>query len=424
MSWEAFELEIVLGIGTPKSGSISCPQPYMGKLSFVVAVTAIVVFTAMSDNMAMKTFDDIEIRRPEIAKSYLALLTAQPGRPLALFAPRRVGKTFFLDNDLAPAAQQEGMLPVYADLWLHKTAPLETINHALEEALDDVMVPDSRLGKIGKTPVKKIGVFGASMDLGEEPHRRGLPPIPAMRLDALVTRLAKAHGGKILLMLDEVQTLAEAPEGSSLVAAVRAVLHKRRDEILAVFTGSSQEGLARLLNTTGAPMYQFAQMLNFPFLGDEYLQLLAEHFTQVHSGKALALEELRQVFEQIGHKPGLMRDIVKAMSAEGITDVHLGMDHYLNSEQQVAVWSALLNSVDAFDRGVMVILAKGLPPTSRETLNVLSSIPGPKPTLSKVRASIEKLKRQGLLSKTSSGTQIDDPLLAEFLAKHEGRHLE
>ena len=72
----------------------------------------------------MKTFDDIAVRRPALAQSYLGMLNAQPGRPIALFAPRRVGKTFFLDHDLTPEAEKTGMLPVYADLWLHKTAPL------------------------------------------------------------------------------------------------------------------------------------------------------------------------------------------------------------------------------------------------------------------------------------------------------------
>ena len=35
----------------------------------------------------MKTFDDLEVRRPELARSYLEPLKAQPGRPIALFAP-------------------------------------------------------------------------------------------------------------------------------------------------------------------------------------------------------------------------------------------------------------------------------------------------------------------------------------------------
>jgi len=369
----------------------------------------------------MKTFDDVEVRRPRIAQSYLALLGAQPGRPLALFAPRRVGKTFFLDHDLAPAAKAAGMLPVYADLWLHKSAPLEAVNHALEEALDDLRVPASTIGKVAKTPVKKIAVLGASVELGDEPHRRALPESPALRLDALVTRLARQHKGQVLLMLDEVQTLGEAPDGVSMVAALRAVLHKRRDDVCAVFTGSSQEGLARLMNTAGAPMYQFAQIIDFPFLGDEFLQLLAEHFSKVHPGKTLALGELRDGFKRIGFKPALMRDVVKAMSAEGITDVERGIENHMASGHQVAIWLALLNSVDAFDQGVLLVLANGQAPLSQATLKILAGIPGSQPTISKVRSSIEKLKRSGLLSKNAAGTTIDDPLFAEFLRQRGAR---
>jgi hypothetical protein len=365
----------------------------------------------------MTTFDDIEVRRPSIAQAYLALLAAQPGRPLALFAPRRVGKTFFLDHDLAPKAKEAGMLPVYADLWLHKSAPLEAVNHALEEALDDLLVPQTHLGKLARTPVKKIGVLGASVDLGDEPQRRLLQESAALRLDALVTRLARQHKGQVLLMLDEVQTLSEAPDGVSLIASLRAVLHKRREDVGAVFTGSSQEGLARLMTTAGAPMYQFAQILDFPFLGDDFLMLLAEHFTKVHPGKTLALDALHDGFQSIGFKPALMRDVVKAMSAEGITDVARGIDNYMASDHQVAIWRALLNSVDAFDQGVLVVVAKGQPPLSQATLETLAAIPGAKPTISKVRSSIEKLKRNGLLSKTAGGTTIDDPLFAEFLRK-------
>lgn len=371
----------------------------------------------------MKSFDDIEVRRPGLAQAYLALLAAQAGRPLALFAPRRVGKTFFLDHDLAPEARAQGILPVYADLWLYKSAPLAAINHVLEEALDDLAVPASRLGKLAKTPVKRVGLLGASIDLGEEPQRRNLPESSALRLDALVTRLAARHKGRVLLMLDEVQTLGDAPDGASLIASLRAVLHKQRNQVGAVFTGSSQEGLARLMNTAGAPMYQFAQVIDFPFLDDEFLRRLASHFSTVHPEKTLALEGLQAVFKKISFKPALMRDVVKAMSAEGMTDARKGLKKYMASDHQVAIWQALLNSVDAFDQGVLLVLAKGLAPLSQTTLKNLAAIPGAKPTVSKVRSSIEKLKRGGFLSKGSAGVQLDDPLLAEFLMQRANSEL-
>lgn len=363
----------------------------------------------------MTTFDDLQLRRPALAKSYLALLDAQPGRPLAMFAPRRVGKTYFLDHDLAPAATRHDLLPVYADLWNHKTHPLEAINHALEEALDDLDVPTSRLGRLGKTPVRKIGLIGASVDLGEAPARRALPSAPQLRLDALVVRLAQTAKRAVLLMLDEVQSLAEAEGGEGTIAALRAVLHKRRDIVKSVFTGSSQEGLARMLSTAGAPMYQFAQLLDFPPLGDEYLELLAQHFSRIHPGKALALEDLKGLYVRIGHKPGLLKDIVKGMSAEGVTDVELGVSQFLVA--QASIWNALLQPLDAFDRSVLAMIARGSPPLGRETLETITRLSAGKvATVAKVRAAIDRLLRHNLVSKSAGGpVVVDDPLLGEYL---------
>ncbi len=113
------------------------------------------------------------------------------------------------------------------------------------------------------TPVKKIGALGASLDIGEAPTRRALPAAAELRLDALVARLAATSGKRILLMLDEIQALGDVPEGDKIIATLRAVLHKRREILSAVFTGSSQENMTRMLSTAGAPMYQFAQLWTF-----------------------------------------------------------------------------------------------------------------------------------------------------------------
>ncbi len=195
--------------------------------------------------------------------------------------------------------------PVYADIWLHRISPLSAINHALEEALDDATIPASKIGKTAKTPVKKVGAWGAELEFAEEPKRRALPPEPALRLDTLVARLAAARHRPLLLMLDEAQALAESSEGASVIASLRAVLHKRKRDVLAVFTGSSQDALAAMMAASGGPMYQFAQLLNFPVLGDDYLELLARHFSKVHKGKTLDLVALQAAFVHLGYKPAL-----------------------------------------------------------------------------------------------------------------------
>jgi len=363
----------------------------------------------------MQTFDDIEIHRPQLARGYLQLLEAQPSRPLALFAPRRVGKTFFLDHDLTPLARKSGFVTVYADLWLHKKAPLEAINHALEEALDDATVPTHAVTKVARAPVRKV----AGLEFGDEPKPRALPSAPELRLDTLVGRLAKAAGKRALLMLDEIQALSDVPDGESIVATLRAVLQKRKRQVSAVFTGSSQEGLAAMVAASGGPMYQFAQLLDFPALGDEYLELLTDHFAQIHKGKRLDIERLHEVFAWLGHKPALLKDLVKSMSADGITDIDFALKRMMTDEKQVAGWRGLLAGLKPLERAVLIQIAQDRSPLGKETLQVLRGVAGLKPTLSKVRTALESLKRAGILARRGGNYAVEDRLFAEYLGKLE-----
>jgi hypothetical protein len=368
----------------------------------------------------MLSFDDIEVRRPDLARSYLALLAAQPGRPIALFAPRRVGKTFFLDSDLAPGARDAGLVPVYADLWLHREAPLEAINHALEEAIDDVSVPATKAGRRVRTVVKGVTAFGAGIEFGDEPARRPLPREPALRLDALVLRLAYAARRPVLLMLDEAQTLGEHAEAAVMLSALRAVLHKRRQYVHAVLTGSSQDAIAAMVSAAGAPMYQFAQLLDFPVLGHAFLELLVQRFRQVHPSKRLAASDLMPVFEKIGFKPQLMKDVVKEMSAEGSTDPAAAFERLVRQERHIAGWLAILNTLTPIDRALLVLIAEGRAPLARESMAELKKT-ARDATVSKVRASLERLKRAGLIHSSARRVQVEDPLLSGYLTSDAQR---
>lgn len=367
----------------------------------------------------MASFDDIRVRRPNIARAFLALMAAQPERPLVIFAPRRVGKTFFLSEDLMPVARSDGLLPVYCDIWLNKSAPLEAINHALEEALDDLMVPSNAIGQIAKTAVKKVSVMGSGVDFGEAPQRRPLPDVPAFRLDALLGRVAAQFGGPILLMLDEVQALGIHPNGVELLSSLRAALTKHKGKVLAVFTGSSQADLTKLFSTAGAPMYQYAQQGDFPFLGQAYLEALAKHFSGVHPGKSLSIEALGDLFRRIGFKPALLRDIVKRMSAEGVVDPDEGFRLFINDPQQVAGWLALLERLQTHDRQVLLAIARQMPPYAKQTAEWLARNLGKALSIPRIRSSIDRLIKEKLVAKRETGYIVDDESFAQYLLKND-----
>lgn len=185
-----------------------------------------------------------------------------------------------------------------------------------------------------------------------------------------------------------------------------------------MFTGSSQEALAAMMVAAGGPMYLFAQLLDFPALGDDYLELLAQHFATVHPGKVLGLADLRRVFEFIGHKPDLMKDIVKSMSAEGSTDIDAAVERLIMSSHQQTGWRALLEGLSPFDRALLGLLARGEPPFSKETLAQLKALKKTNVTIAQVRAALARLKRVRVLSQPAAGVyRIEDRLFAAFLAE-------
>ena len=110
--------------------------------------------------------------RPNLAKSYLALLRDGPGDPIALQSPRRWGKTTVLLTEATPTAQTAGFLPVYIDVWQNGDDVLSGINYGLPEAIDNLDVPTTTVGKRMKTRVTKIAVATMSHELGDEPGRK------------------------------------------------------------------------------------------------------------------------------------------------------------------------------------------------------------------------------------------------------------
>lgn len=217
-------------------------------------------------------------------------------------------------------------------------------------------------------------------------------------------------------MLDEIQALSALPNGDSIVATLRAVLQKRKKQVSAVFTGSSQEELATLVAAAGGPMYQFAQVLDFPVLDDEYLRLLANHFARVHRGKHLDIADLGRVSEKIGYKPALLKDVVKSMSAEGVMDVDFALQRIVKDDRQVAGWRGLLAGLQPLDREVLLQVVQGNAPLGQDTLRALRNIASLKPTIARVRKALDNLKCVGILAKPGGSYIVKDRLFVDYLA--------
>ncbi len=71
--------------------------------------------------------------------------------------------------------------------------------------------------------------------------------------------------------------------------------------------------------------------------------------------------------------------------------------------------------MSSFDRHLQVLIDQKKPPIGKNTLKELARTEGKVPTVAKVRAALERLKRVGILSGTGGDYLIEDPLFVDYL---------
>ncbi|MES2037810.1 MAG: hypothetical protein V4495_08240, partial [Pseudomonadota bacterium] len=144
-------------------------------------------------------------RRPELAQELCnrlqgkGLSDARSG--LFLAAPRRVGKSTFLREDLVPEISQRGWLPVYVDLWANKERdPALIITEAIKKHLADTIGIISKAAKaVGLSKVNVLGTL--TIDISQP----GLPD--NVTLSDVIAELSHQVKKPIVLIVDEAQNL-------------------------------------------------------------------------------------------------------------------------------------------------------------------------------------------------------------------------
>lgn len=297
--------------------------------------------------------------RPALAEQILRTFEFGTGDPIALMGERRIGKTLFLLNDLIPAARKRGLLSVYVDLWQERDQPLEALNAALQAAIDDAQVPATKLGRRLATPIKKLGLAGGSMDFGEEPTRKR-PNHPQLLVDFLLRQLIDTAKKDVLLMLDEVQMLAQLSTGEQTISAIRTAITKHRDRVRVVLTGSSEAELRALLFRSRAALYEGASAMRFPYLDEKFVQFVATRAVE-RLKRTLDQKELMRAFVQLHHRPRLLIDLVLAFVSSGSTSFikffESSMAHQLETADYQTQWDALT----PLQRAICEVIATGRP---------------------------------------------------------------
>jgi len=220
---------------------------------------------------------------------------------LFLAAPRRTGKSTFLQRDLAPELEARGIAVVYIDLWADQTRDPGAL---IAEAIGKVI--DSNLGWISKaaksTHLDSISVAGVlKLDTSKIGKPDGATLTEALRT---LTDISKKS---VALIVDEAQHALTSESGETAMAALKAARDTLnapgKGQLMLVMSGSDRDKLLRLVNSNGAPFYG-STVQKMPELGKDFIDFVV---TLIESAspqlKPIHADKLLQSFQRFGARP-------------------------------------------------------------------------------------------------------------------------
>lgn len=219
---------------------------------------------------------------------------------LFLAAPRRTGKSTFLQLDLKPALEKRDVVVVYVDLWADQARdPGSLIADAVARALQ------AHLGLVAKAAkssgLDSITALGFKIDTTKIGKPDGSTLADALRA------LHGAAKAPIALIVDEAQHALTSEAGEAAMAALKSARDQLNQpgvvNLMLIMSGSDRDKLLRLVNTNASPFYG-SQIQRMPELSVDFIAHTAALIVQQRPGLAPVDEgALQQAFTSFGSRP-------------------------------------------------------------------------------------------------------------------------
>ncbi|NSL55450.1 ATP-binding protein [Uliginosibacterium aquaticum] len=342
--------------------------------------------------------------RSALADSVLMAFDSGLSHALTMFAPRRMGKTEFLLQDLAPRAEEHGWRVFYHSFMTDGDEAGEVFRLSLAE------FAAGRLKRWLKPLTARVSaeLLGVKAELGSQPTSA------PHSLTEVVQALAS--GGRCLLLLDEAQILTRLPRNEELLGGLRTGLDINKDQLKVLFTGSSREGLRRMFSEARAPFFHFGTNIELPTLDRGFCSHLAAAFTR-STGRALDESRLWEEFQATGHVPGRLRAVVEAMVLNADLSLAEAVALKLHDVHDEAQYAKILKALPILDRLVLQAVLASAPLFAEDTRARMGTTLGAAtPSTTAVQSAAERLLRDEIITRRERGQyEISDPGFSHWL---------
>lgn len=323
---------------------------------------------------------ELHFKRPELAQKLVDELLGKSflsDAPNGLFlaAPRRTGKSDFLQQDLMPALKNADVFVTYVDLWSHgEVSPTELVAAKLAE---DVQKTLGWIAKVGKTD--------------------------GMTLHGALSMLKAQTGKRIALIIDEAQHALTSADGETFMMALKSARDQMKEidgsGLLLIMSGSHRDKLLRLVNTAAAPFWG-SEVRPLPNLGAAYALSMAQQLEiELPELNGIDHDNLIDAFQRMGERPQFLLKACayaksKAGSAEAFDAALRTYAQGQGERDRTAMTDAYLQ-LPPLQQAVMQRLleqGKNYRPYDTEALQLYQSITGETVTTGQVQTALNELR--------------------------------
>ncbi|MEO5607963.1 MAG: ATP-binding protein [Polaromonas sp.] len=228
-----------------------------------------------------------------------AFSDAQNG--LFLAAPRRTGKSTFLQADLQPALERQGVVVVYVDLWADQRRDPGAL---VADAIGRALLP--RLGAVARL-AKASGLESVTLAGALKIDTSKIGRLDGATLPEALRALCEAANAPVALIIDEAQHALTSEAGEAAMAALKSARDQLNRpavvKLMLVMSGSDRDKLLRLVNTHGAPFYG-SQIQRMPELGPDFIAHIGQLIeAQRPDLKPVDTPALLAAFQSFGSRP-------------------------------------------------------------------------------------------------------------------------
>jgi hypothetical protein len=371
--------------------------------------------------------NDLTFKREDLAKAYCdslqgkGIVEATSG--LFLAAPRRVGKSTFLIEDLIPEARSRGWLTVYVDFWADKQAdPALLITEAVKLSIAAHRRKLSQL--IKHIQLQKVNILKTvELDFSKP----GLPE--NITLVDLFSDLIRLCNQSVLLIIDEAQHALTTSNGVNAMFSIKSArdqinLSHQTPRFFLVLTGSNRDKLAQLVVKKDQPFFG-SEVTAFPLLGRDYTDFFAEKINaSLATDNQFSQDSLWEAFQLTGHRPEILRQMVGRVAisheAQSFSDL-LKRDASIWCDQIWEEFDRDFNALSVLQQTILTLVIQQngrlWSPFSEESMQYYrQAIDDPALSISSVQTAIQSLREHGFIWQSSRGMYAleDDSLLEWF----------